>query len=218
MPVPAFVRQEIRGSKTVTTCVERESDMTVIKPVFHHVTIKTSHLAEMVAWYEKVLGARVQFRDANNAWTTNDAANHRVAFLSTPALTDDPDKMRHNGMHHSAFEYAGFDDLITSYERMKAEGIGPSFCLDHGLTISFYYKDPEGNFVELQSDNFGDWAKSSEFMRTSPDFAANPIGYFFDPDKVARAHRAGVAFKEIQQAIRANEYPPATPPDLGIAM
>ncbi len=192
--------------------------MTVIKPVFHHVTIKTSHLAEMVTWYEKVIGARVQFRDANNAWTTNDAANHRVAFLSTPALSDDPDKARHNGMHHCAFEYASFSDLISSYERLVGEGITPSFCLDHGLTISFYYKDPEGNFVELQSDNFGDWAKSSEFMRTSADFAANPIGYFFDPAKVAVAHRAGVAFKAIQQAIRANDYAPAVPPDLGIAM
>lgn len=192
--------------------------MTVIKPVFHHVTIKTSHLAEMVTWYEKVIGARVQFRDANNAWTTNDAANHRVAFLSTPALRDDPDKARHNGMHHSAFEYASFSDLISSYERLVGEGIAPSFCLDHGLTISFYYKDPEGNFVELQSDNFGDWAKSSEFMRTSADFAANPIGYFFDPAKVAVAHRAGVTFKAIQQAIRANDYAPAVPPDLGIAM
>ena len=147
-----------------------------------------------------------------------DAANHRVAFLSTPALVDDPDKPRHNGMHHSAFEYASFDDLITSYERMRGEGIVPAFCLDHGLTISFYYKDPEGNYVELQSDNFGDWAKSSEYMRTSPAFAANPIGYFFDPEQVARAHRSGVDFATIQASIRAGDYAPAEPPSLGIAM
>jgi hypothetical protein len=30
--------------------------------------------------------------------------------------------------------------------------------------------------VELQVDNFGDWSKSKEWMKTSPEFAANPIG------------------------------------------
>lgn len=190
----------------------------VIKPALHHVTIKTSRLAEMVAWYGTVVGSRVTFMDASNAWTTNDGANHRVAFLSTPALADDPDKRRHNGMHHSAFEYESFDDLISSYERLKGEGIFPDFCLDHGLTISIYYKDPEGNFVELQSDNFGDWTKSTAFMRESPDFAANPIGTFFDPDKVTAAHRGGADFPTLQTAIRKGDYPPATTPDLGLAV
>ena len=99
-------------------------------------TIKTSHLQEMVDWYVKVIGAKVNFQDAHNAWTTNDEANHRIAFLSVPGLGDDPEKTRHNGMHHSAFEYASFDDLMSSYDRLQGEGIVPAFCLDHGLTIS----------------------------------------------------------------------------------
>ena len=53
----------------------------MIKPKLHHVTIKTSHLDEMIAWYGIVIGAQVQFRDQVAAWTTNDAANHRIAFL-----------------------------------------------------------------------------------------------------------------------------------------
>lgn len=190
--------------------------MDVITPVFHHVTIKTSHLAEMVAWYGRVVGARVNFQDSGNAWTTNDKANHRVAFLSAPGLSDDPDKLRHNGMHHSAFEYASFQDLISSYERLKDEGILPAFCLEHGMTISIYYRDPEGNFVELQADNFGDWDKSSEWMRNSPDFATNPIGCFFDPERVCQAHRSGIDFKTLQGAIRNNEYAPAEIPNIGL--
>jgi catechol 2,3-dioxygenase len=35
----------------------------MIKPKLHHVTIKTSHLDEMIAWYGIVIGAQVQFRD-----------------------------------------------------------------------------------------------------------------------------------------------------------
>ncbi len=188
----------------------------LIRPAFHHVTIKTSRLQEMVDWYRAVIGAEVTFQDANNAWTTNDEANHRVAFLSVPGLNDDADKVRHNGMHHSAFEYASFADLMASYERLKDEGILPAFCLDHGLTISIYYKDPESNFVELQSDNFGDWQLSSHFMRTSEDFRANPIGTFFDPDKVWQAHCDGRPFSSLQPAIRAGEFLPDAIPDIGL--
>ena len=187
-----------------------------IRPAFHHVTIKTSRLGEMVEWYRNVVGAEVNFQDAHNAWMTNDEANHRVAFLSVPGLSDDPDKTSHNGMHHSAFEYGTFDDLMSSYERMRDIGIMPAFCLDHGLTMSLYYRDPEGNFVELQSDNFSDWKKSNEFMRTSPDFASNPIGTFFDPEKVCQAHRGGTSFADLQPAIRGGEFAPADLPPMGL--
>ena len=80
----------------------------------------------------------------------------RIAFLAVPGLSDDNEKPRHNGMHHCAFEYGSFQDLMASFDRMRKEGIEPAFCLDHGMTISLYYRDPEGNFVELQSDIFGD--------------------------------------------------------------
>jgi len=190
--------------------------MTTIKPSLHHVTIKTTRLDEMIAWYGIVIGAQVQFRDAGAAWTTNDAANHRVAFLTVPKLSDDPDKTAHNGVHHFAFEYESFDDLMSSFDRMRKANIEPAFCLDHGLTISLYYKDPEGNYIELQSDNFSDWKKSTEFMRTSPDFAANPIGTFFDPALVFEVNKTGIEFKELQAKIRAGAYLPATIPNIGL--
>ena len=170
----------------------------------------------MVAWYETVIGAKVQFRDRSAAWTTNDAANHRIAFLAVPGLSDDLQKTRHNGMHHCAFEYDSFDDLMASFDRLRKANIEPAFCLDHGMTISLYYKDPEGNFVELQSDVFGDWAKSGDFMRTSPDFAANPIGTFFDPARVYEALKSGGDFKALQKSMRAGAYQPDKLPDIGL--
>jgi catechol-2,3-dioxygenase len=190
--------------------------MPVAKPTLHHVTMKTSRLAEMVAWYSAVLGVEVVFENANAAWTTNDEANHRVAFLSVPGLEDDPRKINHNSMHHSAFEYQSFADLIASYDRLKAEKIVPAFCLDHGMTISIYYCDPDGNYVELQSDIFGDWKRSSAFMRWSPDFAANPIGTFFDPEQVSKAFAGGRPFAELQPDIRAGKFPPASVPNIGL--
>jgi catechol 2,3-dioxygenase-like lactoylglutathione lyase family enzyme len=112
---------------------QQERRPAMIKPKLHHVTLKTSRLDEMIAWYGAVIGAKVQFRDRTAAWTTNDEANHRIAFLAVPGLSDDKQKPSHNGMHHCAFEYGSFEDLMMSFERLRKEGIEPAFCLDHGI-------------------------------------------------------------------------------------
>ena len=187
-----------------------------IKPSLHHVTMKTSRLDDMIKWYALVVGAQVQFRNETAAWTTNDDANHRIAFLAVPGLADDADKIRHNGMHHCAFEYSSFADLMSSFDRLRKAGLEPAFCLDHGMTISLYYKDPEGNFVELQSDNFSDWKLSGEYMRISREFAANPIGVFFDPAEVYEIFQSGTDFKTLQKAVRAGAYLPDPIPNIGL--
>jgi len=185
------------------------------QPVMHHVNLKTVRLQELIDWYGTVLGMSPNFQFPGGAWLTNDAANHRLALLAVPGLSDDPDKIRHTGLHHTAWEYSSMDDLLDTYERLKAEGIVPHGCLDHGMTTSFYYPDPDGNSVELQADNFGgDWAKSSEWMRTAPEFAADPIGTPIDPDQLVEARREGLSAEEIHQRAYAGEYTPDTPLDL----
>jgi catechol-2,3-dioxygenase len=178
--------------------------------------MKTSRLDDMIEWYALVLGTQVQFRNDVAAWTTNDQANHRIGFLAVPGLGDDADKICHNGMHHCAFEYGSFADLMSSYDRLRKAGLEPAFCLDHGLTFSIYYEDPEGNFVELQSDNFSDWKLSTEYMRTSPAFSANPIGVFFDPAKVYETYRSGTDFNTLQKAVRAGAHLPHPIPKIGL--
>jgi catechol 2,3-dioxygenase len=102
------------------------------------------------------VGADVVFQDATAAWLTNNAANHRIALLSSPGFVDDPDRETRTAMHHSAIEYDSFADLNESYLRLHDPGIDPDICIDHGMTLSCYYKDPDGNRVELQVDNFSD--------------------------------------------------------------
>jgi catechol 2,3-dioxygenase len=187
-----------------------------VRPSLHHVTMKTSHLDEMIKWYALVLGTQVQFRNQTVAWTTNDGANHRIAFLAVSGLSDDADKVRHNGMHHCAFEYSSFAELMSTFDRLRQAGVEPAFCLDHGMTMSLYYKDPEGNFVELQSDNFSDWRLSGEFMRGSPQFAANPIGVFFDPARVYETFQSGTDFATLQKAVYAGAFSPDPVPNIGL--
>src|SRR6201993_4647169 len=184
--------------------------MSTIRPKFHHFNLKTTRLQELIDWYAAVVGAEVTFQDATGAWLTNDAANHRIALLSFPGFVDDPDK--DTGMHHSAFEYESFEDLNASYLRMREEGIEPDLCIDHGMTLSYYYRDPDGNFVELQIDNFGDWKQSKAWMHTSPDFKANPIGVFVDPARIAELAASGEAFAEIHRRAMAGVLSPPHPP------
>ena len=147
------------------------TDRTLIRPKLHHVNFKTNRLQDMIDWYATLLGTEVLFQYEFGAWISNDEANHRIALTAFPNLVDDPDKDTRTGLHHTAFEYDSFEDLNASYVRLEEAGIEPAFCLDHGMTLSYYYRDPDGNHVELQVDNFGDWAKSSAYMRESPEFA-----------------------------------------------
>jgi catechol 2,3-dioxygenase len=184
----------------------------VIHPKFHHVNLKTTRLQEMIDFYSTLVGAEVIFQDEVGAWLSNDAANHRIALLAFPNFVDDPEKENRAGMHHSAFEYASFDELNLSYLRLKQAGITPALCLDHGMTFSYYYADPDGNNVELQVDNFGDWEKSKEWMQTSDEFKANPIGQFVDPERVAADHAHGVSFEEIHAKAMVGGYAPEQAP------
>ncbi len=187
----------------------------LIIPILHHFNLKTTKLQAMIDWYTAVVGVEVTFQFPGGAWLTNDAANHRIALLAMPGYADDPEKDRHTGLHHTAFEYASFPDLMNSYARLRDRDIKPEICLDHGMTISLYYRDPDRNLVELQADVFGAWQKSKAFMQTSAAFAENPIGVFFDPDKVLAAHRGGAGLEELHKRISASEFLPAAIPDIG---
>ncbi len=187
-------------------------------PTLHHINLKTRRLQEMIDWYATVVGMKPTYQFPGGAWLTNDAANHRLALLTAPQLREDPDKLMHTGIHHSAFEYATIDNLLDTYTRLKGRGIEPHACLDHGMTTSFYYVDPDGNSVELQVDNFGNWAESSEWMRAAPQFAADPIGRPVDPDQMVAAYQAGATFAELHQRAYSGEFPPAGPLDLRVPL
>jgi catechol-2,3-dioxygenase len=184
----------------------------VIHPKFHHFNLKTTRLQELIDFYRTLVGAEVIFQFEGGAWLSNDAANHRIALLAFPNFVDDPEKDTRTGMHHSAFEYASFEELNSSYLRLKEREITPALCLDHGMTLSYYYADPDGNHVELQVDCFGDWSASKEWMRKSEQFAANPIGMFVDPEQVAADHASGLTFADIHAKAMAGGYAPDQAP------
>lgn len=202
---------ELEGAPESTTGVGADG---IRDPFFHHVNLKTGRLDELVEWYGLTIGMRPNFRSDSFAFLTNDAANHRLAILGSPVYREDPDPDTLAGMHHTGFEFACLEDLLGRYVSLKEAGIEPVGCVDHGLTMSFYYRDPDGNQLELQADNYSDWAASTEWMRASEDFAADPIGRFVDPDLLVAASAAGLSAAEIHERAYAGGYEPAARPKL----
>ena len=88
-----------------------------------------------------------------------------------------------------SYTYASLEDLVATYERLKGLGIEPYWTIDHGPTTSLYYRDPDGNQVELQIDNFDSIEALHEYFRSGA-FNENPIGTNIESTISSRASRA----------------------------
>jgi catechol-2,3-dioxygenase len=150
-----------------------------------HVVYRTHRFEEMLRWYETVFDARVQHQDPALAFLTYDDEHHRFALANLDVLkSDDPgtEKQGLVGVDHVAYTYASLDDLLDNYQQLKDQGITPYWCVHHGVTVSMYYRDPDGNQMEFQVDCFDSNDESVRYMK-GPDFAANPVGVEYDPEE-----------------------------------
>jgi catechol-2,3-dioxygenase len=162
-----------------------------IAPVkFAHIVFRTAQKDAMVAWYQTVFEAKPALDNGFLTFLTFDDEHHRIAVVGMPGL--EPKGAHSAGMEHCAFTYASLGDLIATFERLRNAGIVPYWCINHGPNLSFYYRDPDGNQVELQIDVFDSRAAVDAWYAES-DFATNPIGVKFDPDDLIRRFRAGEA-------------------------
>jgi hypothetical protein len=99
------------------------------------------------------------------------------------------------GIEHIAFTYANFGELLAHYLKLKSDDVTPCFCVNHGLTTSLYYRDPDGNKVELQVDNLT-MEQADEFMQ-SLACRQNPVGIPFDPDDLVRMYESGAPISDL---------------------
>lgn len=166
----------------------------VVPTKLAHYVIRAKHFQDMLAWYRKVFHLRTSFEAPVIAFLTYDEEHHRIAFLNTAHLPA-PDTMR-TGVDHVAFTYESLPHLLHTWERLKAEGIEPFWCINHGMSTSMYFRDPDGNEIELQTDNFPTMEECMGWF-ASPAFAANPIGVDYDPAVLLQKLRAGTPVSEL---------------------
>ncbi len=165
---------------------------------FAHVVYNTYRFDEMIDWYLNVFEARVQHRDERLAFLTYDDEHHRFAFANLGPLPEEAPKPRLGrgaGVNHVAYTWPDLAELVALYKRLKENGIVPVRPVRHGITLSMYYADPDGNLMEFQIDVL-DPDAANEFM-AGPAFDANPIGEPFDPDELVARFDAGQPLDEV---------------------
>lgn len=165
---------------------------------FAHVVYCTRRFEDMVAWYENVFEAKVQYQNPLIAFLTYDDEHHRFAFINMDEFKPDgaaESGISDVGVNHVAYTYANLGDLLDTYARLKASGIKPYWPVHHGITLSLYYRDPDGNRMEFQVDCCS-LEDATAYMHTDA-FAANPVGVAIDPDALLSRYKSGEPVEDL---------------------
>lgn len=167
---------------------------TGIRPTtFAHIVYRTYRFEQMLAWYLSVFCGKVQYQNPVIAFVTYDDEHHRVALLNLGLLKGPSDAAAPRGqpgVDHVAYGFGSLRELLDKHAELKAKGVLPYWCVHHGITVSMYYADPDGNQMEFQTDSYTSNEEANAFMY-GPHFEANPIGVEFDPDHMRARLDAG---------------------------
>lgn len=145
-----------------------------------HIVLRTTPInyKKMVWFYKELLNGEVVLEEEVFCFLRYDYEHHRVGILMTPET-----KVKegdHAGLEHISFTFATLTDMARIYQHLKSLGFEPYWAVNHGMTSSMYYRDPERNKVELQIENFDTPEEADAFVR-GPLFQSNPIGTDIDP-------------------------------------
>lgn len=179
--------------------------------------LKTGQMAAMKPWYKTVLGVDPFFehlpdrgaKPGDFGGQTRASDLHMCFFRLSAAypytqvigLFEEPGTSTVAakgvaGLHHMQLMAEDLPELIAKYDALDQAGMRPHRSANHGPFTSFYYRDPDGNNVELTTQNFPTFEAMNEFMR-SPGFKANPSGVELDPQAFVGRFKAGASVEEL---------------------
>lgn len=177
------------------------------------VVLKTRRFDEMKRWYTRLVGVAPFFeRTPPPGQPVSDlgrASDRKVAFIrlhldhpyaqvlglfEVPDLEGEP--RLEPGLDHLQLRNANLSELVTRYDLLKARGERPFRTANHGPGTSFYYKDPDGNRVELSASNFETEAEYLAYFQ-SDSYRRNPSGIEIDVEAFIARYRAGTPRQEL---------------------
>lgn len=164
------------------------------KPVkldFSHIGLHCVDLPRMVDFYTRVLGFtetdRGVARGFDIVFTSWDASDHHQMVLAAGR----PGLAGFNHINQISFRVPRFEDIQAVWRRVKDEpGVHDIRGTNHGNAFSMYFRDPEGNRIEIFCDT--PWyitqpcveeldlsrpaaevlAEAEKFCRAAPGFAS----------------------------------------------
>jgi len=184
-----------------------------LKPMrIGEIVLRTKNFDAMKSWYSLVLGRMdpsvLITIDPKVVGARNDIARvcfFRVhmdyPFAMVVGLFEVPDVVPANGVRTPGMDHIMLRDwtlgeLFDRYEMLKAEGHVPTHAFNHGPGTSFYYRDPDGNMVELAAVNFPTEAEYLAYFKTEA-YQRNFDGIRIDPDEYVARYRNGVSQAEL---------------------
>jgi len=120
---------------------------------FSHVGVFVHDLAKMVDFYTRVLGLVVSDRDVMKdgreiAFLTLDPREHHQVVFATGR----PAELAYNMIQQLSFRAENLGVLRETYKALKREPIVELGPISHGNAVSAYFRDPEGNRLEVFVD------------------------------------------------------------------
>lgn len=165
-----------------------------------HFGLRTPDVDRAIDWYGRVFGAEVRFRNQYAAFMSFDDEHHRFVIWDDGETQDRPQAAA--GVDHIGFMCSDPGELADHYERLKQIGIEPVASANHHFTSSLYYRDPDGNEVEISCDNFPTKRAANEFMKSEAMAEAMvppAFGAEFDPEELLRLRRSGVSIEQLRR-------------------
>jgi catechol 2,3-dioxygenase len=120
-----------------------------------HVVIKVRDLERSRQFYTEILGMQVM-KDVPQIGAVflsfNGRDHHEVALFQIGPQAEAP-RGNQIGLLHFAFRLRSEEELRAAYQEFKEKGVPVSFTVNHGVTKSVYFHDPDGNELEVYCDN-----------------------------------------------------------------
>ena len=117
-----------------------------------HVVLKVRDVQASKTFYTRVLGLQVAHEDRQRGavFLSFGTEHHDLALFQL--ATGDTPTATQPGLHHTAWQLESFEALQDAYRELGQLGIAVESTVEHNVTRSVYFHDPDGNRVELYCD------------------------------------------------------------------
>src|SRR5947199_283405 len=117
-----------------------------------HLVLKVRDARKSRDFYTRALGLKVAHEDLERgAVFLSFGEQHHDLALFQLATGEAPDA-RQPGLHHSAWQLGSFAELQAAHRELRELGIAVESTIEHNVTLSVYFADPDGNRVGLYCD------------------------------------------------------------------